>query len=386
MGYEIALSLDLIQHIYQIIIEINPNLIKVYLISAAFYKKVGHDDFYSEELANLAITHIENCFSNRSIRNIMENKFEGNEEMTVLLISGNKDKIGTIINTNQEIHELLGFKKEDLISMNVSTIMPEIFAQIHNKCLQKHLEHNTGRVIKEVSQIVFAQHKKGMLVPCYQIAKIMPNLNQGIQILGFLSKHIDLKLLRFGEQYTTNSKVLILLVDNQRNVVSMNDNFIRLFFPKKDPEAVKFTMNAIDNVFSIEYLFPNFEGRQDDLESSEGLSFIPNFDPLLEYFDPDTFAEDEEAKDEISPRSIRQYIYIYIYRSTKHAETISSIYLEQDLMTNAKLYKHTYKYIDDFCYILTFLPEATLKESIGKEDELINSKLLSISRKHQNST
>eukprot|EP00828_Plagiopyla_frontata_P032712 TRINITY_DN4257_c0_g1_i4.p1 TRINITY_DN4257_c0_g1~~TRINITY_DN4257_c0_g1_i4.p1 ORF type:complete len:613 (+),score=116.35 TRINITY_DN4257_c0_g1_i4:1233-3071(+) len=62
--------------------------------------------------------------------------------------------------------------------------MPKIFAELHNELLINHLNQQNQKYFTE--KLVFTLTKTGYILPCSLTTKILPNLNKGIQIIGFL--------------------------------------------------------------------------------------------------------------------------------------------------------------------------------------------------------
>lgn len=82
--------------------------------------------------------------------------------------------------------------------------MPKVYADLHDKFMENYLQTSEGRVIgsertvlclNKVSfntsfQYYMSISKNQFLVPCSLMIKVLPNLEEGIQIVGFL-KDID---------------------------------------------------------------------------------------------------------------------------------------------------------------------------------------------------
>lgn len=67
--------------------------------------------------------------------------------------------------------------------------MPRIYAEAHDGFLRKFLDTGEQRTLWK-ERIIFAQNKSGYLVPCSLMTKVIPNLAEGIRIVGFL-KELD---------------------------------------------------------------------------------------------------------------------------------------------------------------------------------------------------
>ena len=58
----------------------------------------------------------------------MEYKYGPNSNVTVVMMSGNATNLGTVLNCNNEVIDLCGYKAEELIDRNIETIMPILIA------------------------------------------------------------------------------------------------------------------------------------------------------------------------------------------------------------------------------------------------------------------
>ena len=67
--------------------------------------------------------------------------------------------------------------------------MPKAYADLHDGFIRSYLETSESKIIG-LEKFVFPQNKQGYLVPCTLMIKVLPNLDEGIQIVGFL-KDID---------------------------------------------------------------------------------------------------------------------------------------------------------------------------------------------------
>ncbi len=104
-----------------------------------------------------------------------------------MTISGNYNNIGSIKNTNNEILRILEYSPSEIIGQNVSRLMPKVIADMHDIFLRNFLETGEQHVMWK-ERIVYAQSKSGYLIPCTLMTKVIPNLIEGIRIVGFLKE------------------------------------------------------------------------------------------------------------------------------------------------------------------------------------------------------
>ena len=103
-------------------------------------------------------------------------------------------------NTNNEISRILQYNKGDIIGQNINRIMPKIIGDSHDSSMKRYFETSEPKVIG-VERLVFPVNKAGFMVPCTLMIKVLPTLDEGIRVVGFLkdvengvslSKDIDL--------------------------------------------------------------------------------------------------------------------------------------------------------------------------------------------------
>ncbi len=58
--------------------------------------------------------------------------FGENSGSAIVIISASSSQIGTIIHTNQEIEQVLGYKRKELIGRNVNCLMPRVIGKAHD--------------------------------------------------------------------------------------------------------------------------------------------------------------------------------------------------------------------------------------------------------------
>ena len=144
---------------------------------------------------------------NRNLGDSDRFKYSENTNTCVMTCSGNLRSIGVVLNTNSEITRLLQYSASELIGRNISQIMPNIIADIHNDLMMNYFTTAKETSIgKEVD--IFPLNKSSYLVPCTISTKVFPNLNEGIKIVAFLrnveSHH---KPAKSFEENLWNSKV-----------------------------------------------------------------------------------------------------------------------------------------------------------------------------------
>lgn len=162
--------------------EINANHQKCLELYGKFLKEVVNDDTSGQRILEKA-DKVSRQISQRQAGEDLT-KLDENSETAIITISGNFRQIGTITNSNNQISNLLGYNKSEVIGEKIETIMPKIFADSHDDLLFKYFDNPDQPL--NIERTVYAMNKRGYIAPFSLLAKILPNLDHGIQIVGFL--------------------------------------------------------------------------------------------------------------------------------------------------------------------------------------------------------
>lgn len=140
----------MIQDIAKKLLAIYPNEIKFYFRYGNFLLKIIHNEYDALENFRMA----SNVFAMKMAKkgNTMpvneQSLFGENSAAAVIIISATSTKIGTIIHTNEEVEEVLGYNRKDLIGRNITTIIPRPIAKVHDRIVQRYFETAKPTVIE----------------------------------------------------------------------------------------------------------------------------------------------------------------------------------------------------------------------------------------------
>jgi PAS domain S-box-containing protein len=154
--------------------DINPNHTRCLEIYGYFLKDVVNDENNGQRILDKC-TKLNKSFS-KAVEDI--GKYDENSDTCIITVSGNYKNMGTIINVNNEISSLLGYKKNEVIGEKVESLMPKIFSDNHQRLLMRYFNKPTNTL--NIIRTVYAMNKKGYVIPCSLTAKILPSLQKGI--------------------------------------------------------------------------------------------------------------------------------------------------------------------------------------------------------------
>lgn len=201
----------------------------------------------------------------------------GTNSQAVVVIAGNRANMGTIDNANHELEQTLGYKKVELIGENISIIMPEIIGKYHNLFMQKYFEKNVQINVEDNKErLVFSQHIKGYIVPSLLFARVIPNLENGVQFLGFLKQaNNNLEEIQGGDKQLANDEILILLLNPMYDIIGFNLNTAKLCSKEEDTMNIhKYLEN--DRKINLKKIYPKiFEESNNELVRSSSGVLLP---------------------------------------------------------------------------------------------------------------
>ena len=68
--------------------------------------------------------------------------------------------------------------------------MPKVYADLHDDFMNIYMQTSRNKVMNR-ERMVLCMNSQGYLLPCSLMIKVLPNLSQGISIVGFLSDEAD---------------------------------------------------------------------------------------------------------------------------------------------------------------------------------------------------
>ena len=322
--------------------EFSDTNLKAQIIYALFQKKVMEDDFGAFE----SFTKIKR---QQEAHNIIKkhweqsnDRFGTDNDVAVIIMSGSKSNIGVVIDANSEIQPLLGFNKNDLVGENVFVLMPEIIGVHHNSYIENYFKNNVQSNLNDVIQeLVFAQHIDGYIIPCYKMVRMIPNLENGIQFIGFLSLAKDITNERNNERNTKNLSVIFFMLNDHYDIIGLNKD-AAMFCCKdniKDANIKKYLEN--EQKINLRKIYPEFFYKEniEQIYSAEGLQIAINLNLIRSFIGSEIIDIYEFSNNEINA-NIK---YFNTYNSNNEND---KIVLENPMKTitiNAKFEKHVKK-------------------------------------------
>lgn len=136
------------------------------------------------------------------------------------------DQAGTMLVANKLLHAMFGFKRDELVNKNVSTLIPYPFTHQHAQYVKRLSSTGQGRVLK-TTRMVEARHKRGF---SFRVNITITQIESGgdVRYMAVFSQ--------FDPPAEEKGKLICrLMVDDKGLVRAFNKSFIELLdFTEKD--------------------------------------------------------------------------------------------------------------------------------------------------------
>ena len=105
----------------------------------------------------------------------------------IIVCSGEQKSIGKVININDRVFQLFGYKNRDVINQNVSIMMPHFIGGKHDKWMQAYFKRGGDHSIFDSgARTIFVRKTSGYLMECTLDVKVVPDLVFGIRLVGVI--------------------------------------------------------------------------------------------------------------------------------------------------------------------------------------------------------
>ena len=197
-------------------------LLKIYAGANEFFElyteyveQINDDDLKKRELESLKRKndglgeHI-----NSNYYSVLFNKNTG-----IIIANGDKGSEGIIEACNGEIENIFKYKPSDIKGMNLSHLLPRLFAKDHSKYMERYFQVGEKKLIDKVDFSSFGKDKNNSIIKVKLAIKLFPILNDNVLFVGLILKeNIDDIILmdsRFNIQGMSLKLMKILSIDNK---------------------------------------------------------------------------------------------------------------------------------------------------------------------------
>ena len=142
-----------------------------------------------------------------------------NRNTGIIIANGDKGSEGIIEACNGEVENIFKYKPSDIKGMNLSHLMPKLFAKDHSKYMERYFQVGEKKLIDKIDFSCFAKDKNSSVIKIKLAIKLFPILNDNVLFVGLILKeNIDDIILmdsKFNIQGMSLKLMKILSIDNK---------------------------------------------------------------------------------------------------------------------------------------------------------------------------
>ena len=278
-GASIIAILDKISKKYRQLTKVNPynnELIKMY---GGFQKEVVNNQKEAkrelEKLENTAST-----LGNKRLRHNSEYQIIDNPNVCLLTVSGHIKNMGLVKDVTNEITQILGYSKTELIDQNINVIMPRVIRDIHDKFMLTYFETSHANTMGTETR-VYPLNKSGYIKPCTILVHLVPNLDEGITLIGFLAE-VQYDLTKQKHYYKDPSRAYYIMYNAGTQIIQgISETCYEDF---GIPSSLIDETEMTDNL-TVDKILPEIEDlSEEELKGSDGVVTILDTTNLHEEF------------------------------------------------------------------------------------------------------
>jgi hypothetical protein len=235
--------------------------------------------------------------------------------------------------------------------------MPKAIADLHDGFMRNYFETSEAKVIG-IERVVFPVNKSGYVVPCTLMIKVLPNLDEGIRMVGFLKDIEKDSSVMKNAEFDSDEKVHYILYSGDTGVIHGITYSCKQEFGI--PSSLVHGSNSATNEFTIDTIFPELLTHNiEELKGATGVTTTLDTSTLQQNYLIAQGRDDESNyEDDLSEDRERKY------RKCK----VRAIMIQDDdyADTNVKILKFIeLKDGQDF----EFKKESSLRQTAKEDDE-----------------
>jgi len=142
-----------------------------------------------------------------------------NKETVILIVNGDKGSEGVIELSNKEIENIFKYRPMDIKGMNLTSLMPKLFAKNHSKFIEKYFKVGEKKIVDKNDVKTYGKDKSNSIIKLRLAVKLFPILNENIYFVGLILKENIDDLIIMDENFNIHgmsSKLMkILNIENK---------------------------------------------------------------------------------------------------------------------------------------------------------------------------
>ena len=182
-----------------------------------------------------------------------------NKDTGIIIANGDKGNVGIIELSNKEIENIFKYKPIDLKGMNLTCLMPKIFAADHSKYMERYFKIGQKKLIDKSDFKTFGKDKDNSIIKIKTALKLFPVLNDKVYFLGLILKENIDDIIFLDDKFNIQGmslKLMKILSINNKNLFQDNEipfyvicrkfvNFYNIFLQGKKKEDTSEKQNTI---------------------------------------------------------------------------------------------------------------------------------------------
>ena len=168
----------------------------------------------------------------------------------IIIANGDKGNEGIIELANKEIENIFKYKPLDLKGLNLTCLMPKIFAKDHSKYMVRYFKIGQKKLVDKSDFGTFGKDKDNSIVKIKASLKLYPVLNDKVYFVGLISKENIDDIIFLDDKFNIQGmslKLMKILSINNKNLFQENEipfyvicrkfvNFYNIFLQGKKEE------------------------------------------------------------------------------------------------------------------------------------------------------
>ena len=149
-----------------------------------------------------------------------------NKETVILIVNGDKGNEGTIELTNKEIEKVFNYRPIDIKGMNLTSLMPKLFAKKHSKYIERYFKVGEKKIVDKGDYKTYGKDKNNSIIKLKLAVKLFPVLNEKILFCGLINKENLDDLIIMDEKFNIqgmSSKLMKILNIGNKNLFQENE-------------------------------------------------------------------------------------------------------------------------------------------------------------------
>ena len=223
---KIRITKSRVELIWEKLIQIYNGVNELFDLYYDYVEQINDDDLKKRDLESLRR-------KNDNLTDHLNQNFFAllfNRETGIIIANADKGKEGVIEKTNSEIENIFKYKPEELKGMNLTSLMPKVFAKIHKSFMEKYYNFGEKKIIDKKDLKTFGKEKDNSIVVIRLAVKLFPMLNDSVYFVGMITKeNIDDVIFldhHFNIQGMSSKLLKVLNCDNK---VLFQDNEIPFY-------------------------------------------------------------------------------------------------------------------------------------------------------------